>query len=47
MLERGFIVRRVEALKRVWQIYVAHAPFVLYLAEIGYLAQRYATRVHR
>ena len=42
MLERGFIVGASRLLKRVWQIYVAHVfLFVLYLAEIGYLAQRY------
>src|ERR1700691_3057314 len=41
MLERGFIVGASRLLKRVWQIYVAHVfLFVLYLAEIGYLAQR-------
>ena len=42
MLERGFIIGATRLLKRVWQIYVAHVfLFVLYLAEIGYLAQRY------
>src|SRR5258708_2049429 len=42
MLERGFIVGASRLLKRVWQIYVAHVfLFVLYLAEIGYAAQRY------
>jgi hypothetical protein len=42
MLERGFIVGATRLLKRVWQINVAHVfLFVLYLAEIGYLAQRY------
>ena len=42
MLERGFIVGASRLLKRVWQIYVAHVfLFVIYLAEIGYLAQRY------
>jgi hypothetical protein len=42
MLERGFIIGASRLLKRVWQIYVAHVfLFVLYLAEIGYLAQRY------
>ncbi len=42
MLERGFIVGASRLLKRVWQIYVAHVfLFVLYLAEIGYVAQRY------
>ena len=29
-------------IKRAWQIYVAHVLlFVMYIAEIGYLAQRY------
>jgi hypothetical protein len=42
MLERGFIIGASRLLKRVWQIYVAHVfLFVAYLAEIGYLAQRY------
>src|SRR5258707_1151586 len=42
MLERGFIIGASRLLKRVWQIYVAHVfLFVLYLAEIGYLGQRY------
>src|SRR3984893_1591789 len=42
MLERGFIIGASRLLKRVWQIYVAHVfLFALYLAEIGYLAQRY------
>jgi len=41
MLERGFIIGATRLLKRVWQIYVAHVfLFVLYLAEIGYIAQR-------
>jgi hypothetical protein len=42
MLERGFIIGASRLLKRVGQIYVAHVfLFVLCLAEIGYLAQRY------
>src|SRR5258705_1946128 len=42
MLERGFIIGASRLLKRVWQIYVAHVfLFVLYLAEVGYVAQRY------
>jgi hypothetical protein len=42
MLERGFIIGASRLLKRVWQIYVAHVfLFVIYLAEIGYIAQRY------
>lgn len=41
MLERGFFIGATRLLKRVWQIYVAHVfLFVLYLAEIGYVAQR-------
>jgi hypothetical protein len=41
MLERGFVIGATRLLKRVWQIYVAHVfLFVLYLAEIGYVAQR-------
>lgn len=41
MLERGFIIGATRLVKRVWQIYVAHVfLFVLYLAEIGYVAQR-------
>ena len=41
MLERGFIIGASRLLKRVLAvIYVAHVfLFVLYLAEIGYLAQ--------
>jgi hypothetical protein len=42
MLERGFIIGGSRLLKRVWQIHVAHVfLFVLYLAEIGYVAKRY------
>ncbi|MGX9425585.1 MULTISPECIES: OpgC domain-containing protein [Bradyrhizobium] len=42
MLERGFVIGASRLLKRVWQIYVAHVfLFVIYLAEIGYLAQKY------
>lgn len=42
MLERGFIIGASRLLKRVWQIYVAHVfLFVIYLSEIGYLAQKY------
>jgi hypothetical protein len=41
MLERGFIVGS-RLLRRAWQIYVAHVLlFVIYLAEIGWLATRY------
>jgi hypothetical protein len=41
MLERGFIIGATRLLKRVWQIYVAQVfLFVLYLAEIGYVAER-------
>jgi hypothetical protein len=42
MIERGFVVGASRLIKRVWQIYVAHVfLFVFYLAEIGYLAQKY------
>jgi hypothetical protein len=42
MLERGFIIGASRLLKRVWQIYVAHIfLFVIYLAEIAHVAQRY------
>jgi len=42
MLERGFVIGGTRLIKRAWQIYVAHVLlFVIYLAEIGYLAQRY------
>ena len=42
MLERGFIIGGTRVTKRAWQIYVAHVLlFVIYIAEIGYLAQRY------
>ena len=42
MLERGFVVGGTRLIKRAWQIYVAHELlFVMYIAEIGYLAQRY------
>ena len=41
MLERGFITGGTRLIKRVWQIYVAHVLLlVVYLAEIGYLAQK-------
>ena len=42
MLERGFIVGATRLTKRVWQLYVAHIIlFVIYIAAIGYLAQRF------
>ncbi len=42
MLERGFLVGATKLLKRVWQLYVAHILlFIIYIAAIGYLAQRY------
>ena len=42
MLERGFIVGATRLTKRVWQLYVAHIIlFVIYIAAIGYVAQRY------
>lgn len=42
MLDRGFIVGATRLFKRVWQLYVAHVVlFVIYIAAIGYVAQRY------
>src|SRR6185437_3586595 len=42
MIERGFVIGGTRLIKRAWQIYVAHVLlFVMYIAEIGYLAQRY------
>ena len=42
MLERGFLVGATRLTKRVWQLYVAHVIlFVIYIAAIGYVAQRY------
>ncbi len=42
MLERGFMIGTSRLLRRAWQIYVAHVLlFVIYLAEIGWLATRY------
>ncbi|MBR0874302.1 OpgC domain-containing protein [Bradyrhizobium tropiciagri] len=42
MMERGFVIGATRLVKRAWQIYVAHVLlFVIYIAEIGYLAQRY------
>src|SRR5690348_16373376 len=42
MLERGTLVAGTRIIKRAWQIYVAHVfLFVVYVAEIGYLAQKY------
>lgn len=42
ILERGFVIGGTRLIKRAWQIYVAHVLlFVIYIAEIGYLAQRY------
>ncbi|ABD88332.1 OpgC domain-containing protein [Rhodopseudomonas palustris] len=42
MLERGFLVGATRLMKRVWQLYVAHVIlFVIYIAAIGYVAQRY------
>ena len=42
MLDRGFVVGATRLLKRVWQLYVAHVMlFVIYVAAIGYVAQRY------
>jgi hypothetical protein len=42
MMERGFVVGATRLIKRAWQLYVAHVfLFVIYLAEIGYFAQKY------
>jgi hypothetical protein len=42
MVERGVLIGTTRLIKRVWTIYVAHVLlFVIYLAEIGYLAQKY------
>src|SRR5215203_6247506 len=42
MLERGFLIGTAKLMKRVWQLYVAHILlFIVYIAAIGYLAQRY------
>src|SRR6202048_486688 len=43
MLERGFVIGGTRLIRRAWQIYVAHIVlFVMYIAEIGYLAHRKA-----
>jgi len=45
ILERGFVIGGTRLVKRAWQIYVAHIIlFVMYIAEIGYLSQRYEAR---
>ena len=42
MREHGFIAGTTRLLQRAWQIYVAYVfLFVIYVAAIGYLAQRY------
>jgi hypothetical protein len=42
MLERGFVIAGTRLIKHAWQIYVAHVLlFVIYIAEIWCLAQRY------
>jgi hypothetical protein len=42
MIERGFVVGATRLVKRSWQLYVAHVfLFVIYLAEIGYVGQKY------
>jgi hypothetical protein len=42
MLQRGFLIGASRLFRRVWQIYVAHVMlFVIYVAEIGWLATRY------
>ncbi|MBW5435338.1 OpgC domain-containing protein [Bradyrhizobium canariense] len=43
MLDRGFTIAGTRLIRRAWQIYVAHVIlFVMYIAEIEYLAKRYA-----
>ena len=43
MLEREFVIGGTRLVRRAWQIYVAHIVlFVMYIADIGYLAHRYA-----
>jgi hypothetical protein len=42
MISRGFVIAGTRIVRRAWQIYVAHVMlFVIYIAEIGYLAKRY------
>jgi len=42
MIERGTLAASTRIIKRAWQIYVAHVfLFVIYIAEIGYLSQKY------
>ncbi|WP_245263466.1 OpgC family protein [Azorhizobium doebereinerae] len=42
MRERGVIIATARVLKRVWQLYVAFVfLFVVYLAQIAYVAQRF------
>lgn len=42
MTAQGFVVAAIGILARAWQIYVAHILlFVIYVAAIGYVAQRY------
>src|SRR2546423_6891517 len=42
MLERGPLIATTRIVKRAWQIYVAHVfLFVVYVTQIGYLAQKY------
>lgn len=42
MTAQGFVVAAIGILARAWQIYVAHILlFVVYVAAIGYVAQRY------
>jgi hypothetical protein len=43
MISRGFVIAGTRIVRRAWQIYVAHVMlFVIYIAEIGYLAKKYA-----
>jgi hypothetical protein len=42
MATKGFVVAATGILGRAWQLYVAHILlFVVYVAVIGYVAQRY------
>ena len=42
MINRGFVIAGTRIFKRAWQIYVAHLVlFVIYIAEVGYLAKKY------
>jgi hypothetical protein len=48
MRERGAFVASARILRRVWQVYVAHMfLFVIYMAEIAYVAARFANPLYR